>query len=209
MEEINNRIVSLLNDGNLEELLTYISKCITSEKLSLLGLYEDILIPILRKKECNINDRNICVWKEHLKIAMIRTIIENQYQTVNKYIEKSINKKAVVLCPPEEYYDIEARIHTDYLRLFGYETFFIGANTPYKDFYNAIDFIKPEIILIEVENYYNIIATHKIIEELRKKTDSKTKIYVSGSAFTNEKELYKEIHADGYIDNYNKLKEVV
>lgn len=209
MEEINYKIISLLNDGKLEEILDLVSKNIKSEKISLVELYEEILIPILRKKECNINDKDICVWKEHMKISMIRTIIENQYQTINKNIIKDLNKKAVVLCPPEEYYDIEARIHTDYLRLFGYETFFIGANTPYKDFYNAIDYIKPNIILIEVENSYNIVSTKKIIEELRKKTNSETKIYISGLAFTNEKELYKEIHADGYIDNYKKLKEVV
>lgn len=209
MEKIDDKIIELLNEGNLEDLLIYISKNIKNENIYIIELYENILIPILRKKECNLNDKNICVWKEHLKISMIRTIIENQYQIVTKNIEKNISKKAVVLCPPEEYYDIEARIHTDYLRLFGYETYFIGANTPYKDFYNAIDYIKPEIILIEVENYYNIIATHKIIENLRKKTDSETKIYVSGAAFTNEQELYKEIHADGYLDSYKKIKEVV
>lgn len=204
MEELK----KLLNQGLKEESLKYVLDKLNNGT-SIIDLYDNYLFPILRNLECELNDVDICTWKEHIKTSIVRTIVENVYPYVVKNKKENSNKVSVVICPPEENYDIEARMYSDYLTLLGFETIFVGANTPYTDFYNVVSVLKPDLLLICVNNYYNIVSTNKIIEDIKGKLNEEPTILVSGNAFINKKDMYKTINADYLINNYHDLELVV
>lgn len=205
MEEIK----KYLKEGNRQKSLCYALNRLDKNEINVIDLYDNILIPISRGIECDLNDKDICQWKAHMQNSIIRTIVENCYPYVVKKKKESNNKVSVILCPKEEYYDLEARIFSDYLLVLGYEAVFVGADTPYEDFYNIVSFLNPEVILICVDNYYNIISTKKMIDDIKKKLNNKPTIIVNGKAFLFDKRLYKTVGANYCATNYSELKEVV
>lgn len=52
---------------------------------------------------------------------------------IDKREEYHRTKKGVatVLCPPEEYHDLEARMVADFFTIAGFDTIYVGGNTPY------------------------------------------------------------------------------
>lgn len=47
-------------------------------------MYTKILAPSLNTMECKIDEKNICIWREHVRISIIRTIVECCYPYIMK-----------------------------------------------------------------------------------------------------------------------------
>ena len=116
---------------------------------------------------------------------------------------------AVVICPPEEYHDLGARMVVDFFTICGCHSVFVGSNTPYQDFYNAIDIIRPDIVAVSVSNYYNLVVTKKIITDVKAAMNYPVKIVVGGSAFMLEDDKYKVIGADYLAKTFDDIKMIV
>ena len=203
------KLKKIIDSGNREEALNYVMNRLSNKEINVIDLYEKEILPVLRNLECLLDDKNICIWKEHVKSSIIRTIVENAYPYVVKSIKNKKNKTAVILCPKEETYDIEARIFADYLYILGFDAIFVGADTPYEDFYNVVSVLSPELVLICINNYYNIISANKMIDDMRDNLDKEPVVIVSGNAFINKPEIYKTIQADYLVNNYSELERVV
>lgn len=198
----------ILETENKENSVLYALNLLKDKKIDVIGLYSEILAPALNNMYCSLSDKNVCIWKEHVRTAIVRTIVECCYPFVIEMTDKNLNKgSAVILCPPEEYHDLGARMVADFLTISGYNAVFVGSNTPYSDFYNAVEKIKPDLIAISVSNYFNLVVTKKIIEDLRKKTDSK--IIVGGYAFSMNSANASMVGADYYAETFENIKNIV
>lgn len=208
MEEILKQFEVYFEEENKESAVKYIMSKLEGKELDVIDLYCNILTPLLNHMKCKVEDKHICIWKEHVKTAIARTITECCYPYVIAKRDQLAYPKqgvAAVLCPPEEYHDLGARMVADFLTIAGYDAIFIGSNTPYQDFYHAVSTIKPEIIAISVSNYYNLVATKKMIEELRNVVDTPLKIIVGGHAFQEDESKYRMVGADYYTKNYEDI----
>lgn len=202
---------SLLQKEQKEDAVKLALNLLSSQQMDPVTLYTDILTPCLNNITCALADKRLCVWKEHVRSATVRTIIECAYPYILE--QRDLNKtpikgKAVVLCPPEEYHDIGARMVADFFTLSGFDTIFVGSNTPYQDFYDAADLIKPDIIAISVSNHYNLVITKKIISELRNRFNKNCQIIVGGNAFKNNPANIKSVGADGYAQTYSDIQNI-
>ena len=203
--------ISLLEDESKEEALLFILHLLENKEVDVIDIYTNILAPALNKMECKVADKNICIWKEHVRTAIVRTIVECCFPYVlekKKELNYSAGGTAVVLCPPEEYHDLGARMTADFFTICGYNAIFVGSNTPYNDFKNAIDAIHPNIVAISVSNYYNLVCTKKIIEDLRKVNHNPLKIIVGGHAFNTNTDNYKLVGADYYANSYFDIEKI-
>jgi len=198
----------ILETENKEKAVEYALNLLKNKKIDVICLYSEILAPALNNMYCSLSDKDVCIWKEHVRTAIVRTIVECCYPFVIEMSDKNLHKgSAVILCPPEEYHDLGARMAADYLTICGYNAVFVGSNTPYFDFYNAVEKIKPDLIAISVSNYYNLVVTKKIIEDLRKKTYSK--IIVGGYAFSMNNANSAMVGADYYAETFENIKNIV
>ncbi len=208
METIYKQFEVFFEEENKEEAVKYIIGKLQAGELDVIELYTKILTPSLNNMTCKLADKRICIWKEHVKTAIVRTIVENCYSyVIHKRNDLNYPKRGVaaILCPPEEYHDLGARMVADFFTIGGYEAIYVGSNTPYQDFYNAVHVIKPEVVAISVSNYYNLVAAKKMIEELKKALDYPLKIVVGGHAFHDDAEKYKLIGADYYASSYEDI----
>lgn len=212
MHELYDEFIRYFYEENKEKTVSFIIEKLQKCELDVLDLYSQILTPALNDLQCSLEEKRICIWKEHVKTAIARTVVECAYPYILKKRDSlgvASHGIAVVLCPPEEYHDLGARMVADMLTICGYNTVYVGSNTPYNDFYNAIDYIRPDVIAISVSNYYNVIATKRIIEELRKAIDFEVTIMVGGNAFADDPERYKITGADRHAKNLSDIAEIV
>jgi methanogenic corrinoid protein MtbC1 len=204
--------ISHLEKENKESVLHFVLSKLDNKEIDIITLYEDLLKPALNDMKCDGPDE-LCIWKEHVRSSIIRAIIENCYLYVlkerdEKYSPKKNGKKVLVICPTEELHEIGPRMVTDFFTLCGYNVIFIGANTPKKSFISAVDIIKPQYIALSVTNYYNLVATQRVIEELRKQKYKDFKIIVGGHAFDRNPDISSDMGADLLLKTFKDIREL-
>jgi Predicted cobalamin binding protein len=201
----------LLEVENKQNAVTYALQLLESGKMDVQTLYTQILTPALNQMECRLSDKRICIWKEHVRTAIVRTIVECCYPYVVKEREHMAllqNKTAIILCPPEEYHDLGARMVADFFTLCGWNAIYVGSNTPYQDFYNAADFIRPDVIAISITNYYTLAVSKKIIKDLKELLQDTVKIVVGGYAVREHTKNFETLHADYFSDSYADIRKI-
>jgi len=209
MDRILQEFKGFFDNEDKENAVKYIISKLQSKEVDVIQLYSKILTPLLNNIQCDLKDKKICIWKEHVKTGIVRTIVECAYPYVIEKRDQLNNTNkgiAAVLCPPEEYHDLGARMVADFFTISGYETVFVGSNTPYRDFYNAVYAIKPSVVAISVSNYFHLVAAKRMIEELKKAVDYDLKIVVGGYAFIGDEQAKtRQVGADFYARTYEDI----
>jgi methanogenic corrinoid protein MtbC1 len=201
--------LELLKNEDKDKALMFILNLL-NEGENIIEIYENLLIPSLSDFSCLLEDGEICIWKEHTRTSIIRTILEASYTYIIKSRKKSINKKIIVLCPHEEYHEIGAIIANNYFYLVGFNSSYIGANTPSDDILSAIKVLKPDYIALSVTNYYNLVITRKLTNKIRTLYPT-VKIILGGQAFSEPNSLAQvkyDYNLVSYQDILDFTKEV-
>ena len=167
-------------------------------------IYDNYLIPALARYECNSSVEEICIWKEHARTSIIRTILESTYPYLIKQKNKTINKRILIACPQLEYHEIGAIIATNYFILEGFDAKYIGANTPSEQIISALKILKPDYIALSITNYYNMVATKKLTEKIKLEYPN-IKIIIGGQAARNETTL-SQLNYDYLIQTHEDIQ---
>lgn len=200
-----NSFVKAFNEEDKDKCVSLALKAVENNEIDIPFFYEQVLKRALYSiDECTSND---CIWREHRRTSIIRTVIECMYPYVLKLKNenKSINKKVILACPEKEYHEIGLRMIDDFFQINGYETVFIGTNTPKDQVLNAVLSFKPDYLAISVTDYYLLFEAQKIID-LIKENASHVKIIVGGRAFKNNYEAIEDIGGDIYLETYADIK---
>lgn len=201
----------ILASEDKEAALNYALNLLKEKKMGVVELYSRILGPALNQMTCDDEDQRLCIWREHVHTAIIRTILESCYPFViaeKRKLHSENRGTAAVVCPPEENHELGARMVADFLTICGFQTIFVGSNTPYADFLTGVEVLAPNLIAISVTNYYHIVVTKKIIEELRAKMGDKVTIVIGGNAFDSNPDHIKAVGADYYTKSFEDLRKI-
>jgi methanogenic corrinoid protein MtbC1 len=190
--------------------INYVTDALLKGRVNIADLYENILKPALNNIECKVGDKKVCIWKEHVRSSIVRSVIECCYPYVIK--ERDLcnvpkrNQYVVVLCPDGEYHELGARMVSDFFTICGFDSIFIGSSTPKEELFNILDSINPIYIALSITNYYNLVSAKKTISEIRKKAHKELKIIVGGNAFLRNPDAYREIGADALVNTFKDIK---
>lgn len=197
--------IEILESENKDESLNYVLNLLNEKKITLEELYDELLAPSLTNFGCNLKDKEICIWKEHTRTSIVRTILECTYPYIieRRKTISPIKKKVLLFTPTDEYHEIGAIISTNYFLLAGFEAQYIGANTPKEDIISAVRVLNPDYIAISVTNHYNLVITKKITDEL-KESFPKVSIILGGQAFYQQNAL-ESIKHDYILYNANEI----
>lgn len=200
------QFLEFLNEENKEKAVSYAISLLKEEKLSIEKLYMELLVPSLSFFECQIDDEDICIWKEHLRTSIIRTILENSYLYILDRIKdvKRNKLKVVVLTPAFELHEIGAIINSHFMLLEGFNASYIGANTPKGDILSAIRAYHPDFVALSVTNPYNIVITKQVTDEI-KRFFPEVKIILGGQAF-KEQHALESLQYDYVLQSIDDLK---
>lgn len=200
------KFLKLLENEDKEQSVLFALSLLDDEKLEIEDLYKSILEPSLTLFECDVEDQEICIWKEHFRTSIIRTILESIYVYIvkRKAKIKNIFKKVVVLTPAFEFHEIGAIMVSHLMMLQGLNAQYIGANTPKNEIISAIRAYQPDYVALSVTNAYNIVVTQQVCHEI-KRFFPETKIILGGQAFRDQAAL-KSIEYDYLLDSFEDIK---
>ncbi len=195
--------LTLLENEDKDQAVLYILDLLDKHN-DIIDIYENYLIPALSNFSCLLKEEEICIWKEHTRTSIIRTILEATYPYLIKTKTKTNNQYIVTLCPKEEYHEIGALIATNYFSYIGFKANYIGANTPTEEILSAVKVLKPDYIALSATNYYNLVEIKRLTDQIRTKYPS-LKIILGGQAFNNPESL-KQISYDYHL---NSLEDII
>jgi MerR family transcriptional regulator, light-induced transcriptional regulator len=198
--------LSYLEKEDKDQAVRYAISLLNEKKIDIETLYLELLTPSLTHFSCKEEDADICIWKEHLRTSIIRTILEICYLHILTVIKpvKVYKPKIVVLTPAFELHEIGAIMSTHFMMLEGLNASYIGSNTPKNEILNAIRAYQPDMIALSVTNPYNLIVTKQTTDDIRR-FFPEVKIILGGQAFTDLNHL-GSIQFDYNIQSFAELK---
>jgi len=199
-----------LDENDKAKAIKVFQMALSTKENTIPMLYEQLLAPSLNHIASNAKDQDIPIWKEHLASSTVRTALELAYSKVMADQMPLNGHRALIFCLEEEYHELGARMTADYLTLLGFETYFIGANTPRKEIYEAITYFNPSVVCISVTNYYHLSKLHDLI--LHMPENRSYKLVVGGYAVHHSSNVETLVKADFYANAYDdlvKIKEAI
>jgi MerR family transcriptional regulator, light-induced transcriptional regulator len=178
-QEIYDKYKIALLSGD-RKLCTQIVNELIENKTEIKIIYEDLFQKSMYDVGTLWERNKISVAVEHLCTATTETLMNLIYPHL--FSSEKLNKKALVTCTPGEFHQIGAKMVADFFELHSWNSYFLGANTPSKDFLNYVAEIKPDLIVISASISFNLGNLEKLILEIINRFPNQ-KIIIGGQAF--------------------------
>lgn len=139
----------------------------------------------------------ISVAQEHYCTAATQLIMAQLYPQIFR-TEKN-GRKIVATSIGGELHEIGVRIIADFFEMEGWDTYYLGANSPTAAIVQAIADRRADILAVSATMTFHIRAVESLIATVRASGDSNdVKVLVGGYPFNLEPELWKRVGADAY-----------
>jgi MerR family transcriptional regulator, light-induced transcriptional regulator len=145
-------------------------------------------------------ENKITVAQEHYCTAATQLIMSQLYPYISK--GEKTGKVLVATSVSKELHEIGVRMVADFFEMEGWNTFYLGANTPTESIIETIIENNADLLLISAtisSHIGEVIELIKTVRSCRECRDSK--IIVGGYPFIVDKELWKKVGADGQAEN--------
>jgi methanogenic corrinoid protein MtbC1 len=149
----------------------------------------------------------INVAKEHYVSAATQMIMSQLYP----YIFSTRRKGLTFLgaCVGGELHEIGIRMVSDFFEMEGWDTYYLGANTPATNILHAINEYQADVLGLSIAMPFHQSALREVIEKIRQDQDnSKLKILVGGNGVDGKQSRWQLLGADGYAHDAEKAVEV-
>ena len=153
----------------------------------------------------------ISVAEEHYCTAATQMIMAQLYP--HFLIGERKGHVAVIASVGGELHEIGARMVSDFLEMDGWDTYYIGANTPADSLIELIKNKKPDVVGLSVTMSFHIPELKALIERIYQEVEierNALKIVVGGRPFNVAEDLWKKLgDVDGYGKNLESAVELV
>lgn len=120
---------------------------------------------IMSKVGADWQSGGAAVWQEHLASSIVRTIVEALYPTVQSVSATREPSRTVVLaCPENEEHDLALRMLSDRFDLAGWNTVYLGADTPAGDIALAAQAAGAELVVLSVSTHLQRARLRDVLE---------------------------------------------
>ncbi len=154
--------------GNTMECRRITQYTLSREK-DLTPVYENLFKPVLYKVGREWEYHRISVAVEHMATALIESLMNEIF---SDFIAPRRNNKGVVLASVQnEEHQVGCRMVADTFEKSGWNSYFLGANTPVKDLVEFCKNVNPDAIGLSLSVYFNVDVFMDELEAIRKATD--------------------------------------
>ncbi|PRY99957.1 B12-binding domain-containing protein [Marinilabilia salmonicolor] len=163
-------------------LASDILKKVHREGYSVEDIYELLIKPALYQAGVLWETGKISVATEHLASAVVEALLNEMYYHILSLNQKK--NKVVVSCVENEFHQIGSRMVADIFELNGWNTSFLGANTPTSELIHFIKDKEPHILALSLTLSQNLSLLDKMINSIRKELPD-ISIIIGGQAFNH------------------------
>ena len=167
-------------------------------------LFQESLYEVGRLWEYN----QISVAVEHMATAITESLMNTVYSDIVPDSQKDL--RAIIGSTQNEYHQIGAKMVADIYDLNGWDTLYLGANTPTVELIRLADEIEPHVIGLSLSVYFHLSELSDMIQTIRKR-DTKCSIIIGGQAFKslNGTEFASQFSEVYYIESLDKLEQFI
>jgi methanogenic corrinoid protein MtbC1 len=204
--EMREQLLQLLLAGETRACLELVDQA-TLDITHVNELFHEVMQPVLYEVGRRWETRRISVAQEHLASAVVGRLLAQLYRSFPS--TEATRGVAVVTAAPNEFHEIGPRMVADLLELDGWETDFVGANTPTEELLGLLVERKPRMLLVSVTIAFNLEKVAQMIEMIRSTPSlDSLKVMVGGQALALDDELWRRLGADGSADSANSALEL-
>ncbi|UYP46821.1 hypothetical protein NEF87_003106 [Candidatus Lokiarchaeum ossiferum] len=160
---------------------------------------EDIFLQVITPVQYEIGRlwqiNKISVAQEHYASSLSQLVISKIYFHI--FTPQKKEKSLIATCISGELHEMGLRLMTDIFELHGWDAYYLGANTPTPDLIQIIELQHHDLLCISATMFQNIPLVVSLINNVRKSKNPNIKIMVGGFPFMVNKNLWKEVGADG------------
>jgi len=165
---------------------------------------QDIYIEVLQRAQYEVgrlwHGNKVTVAQEHYCSATTQMAMSQLYPMI--FRTERIGKNFVGASVGGELHEIGIRMVADFFEMDGWDTYYLGANTPVSGIVGTALAREPEMIGISATMPFHVQMVKKIISELRdSKIGASVKVLVGGYAMKRRPNLWRQVGADGYAED--------
>lgn len=139
----------------------------------------------------------ISVAQEHYCTAATQLIMSQLYTYI--FSTEKQDKTMVATCVGGDLHELGVRMVADFFEMEGWDTYYLGANTPTSSVLQELRERSADLLAISVTMTFHVRAAEALIAAVRADPACKNvKIMVGGYPFNLEPELWQQVGADGY-----------
>jgi methanogenic corrinoid protein MtbC1 len=146
-------------------------RAVDSGEVDIPTLYHDVLVPAIKHVGLNWQMGRMRVWEEHAASATVRTIVESLYPRVQELKRATgPNGRSVLLaCPADEQHDLGLRMLADVFDANGWDTHYLGANTPTLQIADAASVLSVDLVVLASVTLFDRLQTRHVLDDLHKR----------------------------------------
>ena len=161
---------------------------------------QDIYLHVFQRVQHEIGrlwqTNRITVAKEHYCSAATQVVMSLLYPRI--FSSEKCNRTLVAACVSGDMHEIGVRMLSDFFEMQGWNTYYLGANTPTPAILDVIRERKPDILAVSTSILSHVKDVKALISRIRSTPDiAALKIIVGGHPFNIDTDLWKKIGADG------------
>jgi len=169
-------------------------------------IYQMVFQPVQREIGRLWQINKISVAQEHFCSAATQLVMSQLYPYI--FSSRKNGKRFIAASVGNELHEIGLRMVADFFEMAGWDTYYLGANTPSESIIKAVKQTNPDIIGLSATITFNLKNLKELIRAIRaEKLKINSKILVGGYPFNTSPDLWKKVGADGYaLDAESALK---
>ena len=173
---------------------------------------KDIYLHVFQRSQYEIGRlwqiNQVSVAQEHFCTAATQFIMSQLYPHIFTTARK--NRVLVATCIGGDLHEIGVRMVADFFEMDGWDTYYLGANTPNPSVLQALAERKADVLAISATMMFHVRAVKELIAAVRSNDDFENiKIAVGGYPFNVEPTLWKQMGADTYASDANQAVQMI
>lgn len=162
---------------------------------------KDIYLHVFQSSQREIGrlwqTNQISVAQEHYCTAVTQMIMSQLYPYI--FNNEKIGRRLVATCVGGELHEIGVRMVADFFEMAGWDTYYLGANTPTESIIQSLEEHRADVLGISATMNFHISKVEEVIQAVRTSPLSTTlKILVGGYPFNSAPDLWEQVGADGW-----------
>lgn len=119
--------------------------------------------------------------------------------------KEKVNRTFIITCVDKEFHELGAKMIADYLEIKGWNSIFLGSNTPKEEIISLIENKKPDLFGLSNNLYINVARLIRLMNDIRQNFPDQ-KVIVGGQAIGEEYHNYFDKYPNiTYINSLDAL----
>ncbi len=160
---------------------------------------KDIYLHVFQRSQHEIGrlwqTNRITVAEEHYCTAATQLIMSRLYPRI--FSTDRCGRRLVAACVGGELHEIGIRMVADFFEMDGWDTYYIGANTPAESIAAAAEEQEADVLALSATMIFHLRLLRDIIDRVRAAGRGDVKILVGGYPFNVSGDLWKKVGGDG------------